>query len=192
MALCLSFPPFGWWYLAFVAFALLAWVLTRESTTLVGGFGYGFLFGLAFYMPLLPWISGLVGAFPWLALSALEAVFPGVFGLLAVVVRRLPGWPLWFAGLWAAVEWLKSTVPFGGFPWGVVAFGQTDGPLLSLAQIGGAPLLSFAVVLVGFSFAAITFEIVNWWRRGDHPEHGAAGGGAARRVHRRRAVADRR
>ena len=28
---------------------------------LVGGFGYGLLFGLAFYMPLLPWISGLVG-----------------------------------------------------------------------------------------------------------------------------------
>ena len=166
MALCLSFPPFGWWYLAFVAFGLLAWVLTRESTTIAGGFGYGFLFGLVFYLPLLPWISGLVGAFPWIALSAMEALFPGVFGMLAVVVRRLPGWPLWFTGLWAAVEWLKSTVPFGGFPWGAVAFSQTDGPLLSLAQIGGAPLLSFAVVLVGFSFAAITLEIVKWWRRG--------------------------
>ena len=53
--LCVSFPPFGWWYTAIVAFALLAWVLTRESTKLVGGFGYGFLFGAAFYIPLLPW-----------------------------------------------------------------------------------------------------------------------------------------
>ena len=78
LLLCLSFPPFGWWYLAFIAFALLAWVLTRESTTLAGGFGYGFLFGLAFYLPLLPWISGLVGALPWIALSAMEALFPGV------------------------------------------------------------------------------------------------------------------
>jgi len=167
VALCLSFPPFGWWYLAFVAFALLTWPLTREITTVTGGFGYGFLFGLAFYLPLLPWISGLVGAVPWVALAALEALFPAVFGALAVVVRRLPGWPLWFAGLWAAQEWLKSTVPFGGFPWGVVAFGQTDGPLLSMVQVGGAPLLSFAVVLVGFSFAAITLEVVTWWRRGD-------------------------
>src|SRR6478752_1506261 len=167
MALCLSFPPFGWWYLAFVAFGLLAWVLTRESTTIAGGFGYGFLFGLVFYLPLLPWISGLVGAFPWIALSMLEALFPALFGMLAVVVRRLPGWPLWFTGLWAAAEWLKSTVPFGGFPWGVVAFSQTDGPLLPLAQIGGAPLLSFAVALIGFSLAAITFEIVQWFRHND-------------------------
>jgi apolipoprotein N-acyltransferase len=165
--LCLSFPPFGWWLLAFVSFALLAWVLTRESTTLAGGFGYGFLFGLAFYLPLLPWISGLVGAFPWIALSALQALFPGLFGVSAVVVRRLPGWPLWFAGLWAAQEWLKSTVPFGGFPWGVVAYSQADGPLLSLVQIGGAPLLSFAVVLAGFSLAAIVFESVQWWHRAD-------------------------
>jgi apolipoprotein N-acyltransferase len=163
--LCLSFPPFGWWYLAFVAFALLGWVLTRESTTVRGGFGYGFLLGLAFYLPLLPWISGLVGAFPWVALSALQALFPGLFGLTAVLVRRLPGWPLWFAGLWAAQEWLKSTVPFGGFPWGVVAFGQTDGPLLSLVQVGGAPLLSFAVVLIGFALAAIVFETMHWLRR---------------------------
>ena len=101
-------------------------MLTRETTTLAGGFGYGFLFGLAFYLPLLPWISGLVGAFPWIALSVVEALFPALFGLLAVAVRRLPGWPLWFAALWAAQEWLKSTVPFGGFPWGVVGFSQTE------------------------------------------------------------------
>ncbi|BBY91801.1 apolipoprotein N-acyltransferase [Mycobacterium gallinarum] len=166
LALCLSFPPFGWWYMAFLAFALLAWVLTRETTTVAGGFGYGFLFGLTFYLPLLPWVSGFVGPVPWLALCMLEALFPALFGALAVAVRRLPGWPLWFAGLWAAQEWLKSTVPFGGFPWGVVAYSQTDGPLISLVQAGGAPLLSFAVVLIGFSLAAITLEIVTWWRSG--------------------------
>jgi apolipoprotein N-acyltransferase len=163
--LCLSFPPFGWWYLAFAATALLAWVLTRESTTRAGGFGYGVLFGLTFYLLLLPWISGLVGAFPWIALSALQALFCGLFGAAAVVVRRLPGWPVWFAGLWAAQEWLKSTIPFGGFPWGVVAFSQTDGPLLSLAQLGGSPLLSFAVTLVGFCLAAIVSESMRWLRR---------------------------
>jgi apolipoprotein N-acyltransferase len=155
MALCVSFPPFGWWYLAIAAFALLAWVLTRESTTLAGGFGYGFLFGLAFYLPLLPWIGGFVGAFPWFVLCVLEALFPALFGLAAVAVRRRSAWPFWFAGLWALQEWLKSTVPFGGFPWGVVGFSQTDGPLLAIAQLGGAPLLSFTVVLTGFSLAGI-------------------------------------
>ncbi|MFV9636636.1 apolipoprotein N-acyltransferase [Mycobacterium neumannii] len=165
--LCLSFPPFGWWYLGFLAFALLAWVLTRETTTVRGGFGYGFLFGAAFYLPLLPWVGAFVGPFPWIGLSLAEAVFPALFGASAVVVRRLPGWPLWFAGLWAAQEWLKSTVPFGGFPWGVVAYGQTESPLRSIAQLGGAPLLSFGVVLVGFSLAAMVFEVIQWWRRND-------------------------
>jgi apolipoprotein N-acyltransferase len=164
LLLCLSFPPFGWWYLAFAAFALLAWVLTHPDTRPAGGFGYGFLFGLAFYVPLLPWISGLVGPAPWLALSTMEALFPGLFGLLAFAVRRLPGWPLAFAGLWALMEWLKSTVPFGGFPWGVVGFGQTDSPLLPIAHFGGAPLVSFAVVLIGFSLVAIVMEGVRWWR----------------------------
>nr|WP_090340042.1 apolipoprotein N-acyltransferase [Mycolicibacterium malmesburyense]CRL68919.1 apolipoprotein N-acyltransferase [Mycolicibacterium malmesburyense] len=163
--LCLSFPPFGWWYLGFVAFALLAWVLTRETTTVRGGFGYGLLFGAAFYLPLLPWVGAFVGPFPWIGLSLAEAVFPALFGAAAVAVRKLPGWPLWFAGLWSAQEWLKSTVPFGGFPWGVVAYGQTESPLRSIAQLGGAPLLSFAVVLIGFSLAAMVFEVVEWWRR---------------------------
>ena len=167
VALCLSFPPFGWWFMAFVAFGLLAWVLTRETTTRAGGFGYGFLFGLVFYLPLLPWISGLVGAIPWIALCILEALFPALFGWAAVFVRQLSGWPFWFAALWAAQEWLKSSVPFGGFPWGVVGFSQTDGPLLALAQFGGAPLVSFAVALVGFSLAALTFEVVKWLRHND-------------------------
>jgi apolipoprotein N-acyltransferase len=164
LLLCVSFPPFGWWYLSFVAFGLLAWVFTHPATRPAGGFGYGFLFGLAFYVPLLPWISGLVGALPWLALSTMEALFPGLFGLAAITVRRLPGWPVWFAGVWALAEWLKSSVPFGGFPWGVVGFSQADSPLLPIARFGGAPLVSFAVVLVGFSLTAIVMECVQWWR----------------------------
>ena len=164
LALCVSFPPFGWWYLAIAAFALLAWVLTRPSTTAAGGLGYGLLFGLAFYLPLLPWISGLVGALPWIMLSLVQALFPALFGLFAVLVRKVPGWPLWFAGLWSAQEWLKSTIPFGGFPWGVVGFSQTESPMLPLAYVGGAPLVSFAVVLLGFSVAAMTLEVIRWWR----------------------------
>jgi apolipoprotein N-acyltransferase len=169
--LCVSFPPVGWWFAAFGAAALLGWVLTRERTTLAGGFGYGYLFGLVFYLPLLPWISALVGALPWIALSAVEALFCGAFGAAAVAVRRLPGWPLWFAGLWVTAEWLKSTIPFGGFPWGSVAYSQTDGPLLSMVRLGGAPLLSFAIVLAGFSLTALVTEVVRWWRE---PERYAA------------------
>jgi apolipoprotein N-acyltransferase len=106
--LCASFPPLDWWWAAVAAFALLGWVLTRPATALAGGLGYGFVFGLAFYMPLLPWTSDFVGVRPWLMLAASCAVYPALFGLLAVVVRRSPGWPIWFAALWAVQEWAKS------------------------------------------------------------------------------------
>ncbi|ORW92904.1 apolipoprotein N-acyltransferase [Mycobacterium sp. IEC1808] len=168
-----SFPAVNWWWAAVVAAALLAWVLQHPATTPAGGLGYGFLFGLAFYVPLLPWISTLVGAVPWLVLAAVCALFPALFGLCAVIVRRLPGWPIWFALVWVAQEWLKSIFPFGGFPWGVVAFGQAQGPLLPVVQLGGVALLSLAVVLVGFSATAIALEIVKWWKTG-HPDGAAA------------------
>lgn len=179
--LYLSFPPVGWWWAAFPALALLGWVLTRAQTTRAGGFGYGLLFGLAFTLPLLPWIGLFVGTGPWLALALLEALFPALFGLLAVLVRGLPGWPVWFAAEWAVQEWLKSTVPFGGFPWGVVGFGQTEGPLLPLAQIGGAPLVSVATALVGFSLTALTLEIALWWRHSHPGRSGRPGGSDAAR-----------
>jgi apolipoprotein N-acyltransferase len=174
LLLCSSYPRFNWWWAAVLAFAVLAWVLTRPATTPVGGFGYGFLFGLAFYLPLIHWVSILVGAIPLLALVLVCALFPAIFGLSAVVVRLLPGWAIWFAVLWAAQEWLKSTVPFGGFPWGVVAAGQTAGPFLPLARLGGVPLLSPAIVLVGCSATAITLEIVSWLRASRRPHTGEA------------------
>jgi apolipoprotein N-acyltransferase len=55
LLLCSSYPGFNWWWAAVIAFAVLAWVLTRPATTPIGGFGYGFLFGLAFYLPLIRW-----------------------------------------------------------------------------------------------------------------------------------------
>ena len=172
LLLCVSFPPTGWWWAAVPALALFTWVLVNPKTTLAGGFGYGLLFGLAFYLPLLPWISGLVGAGPWMALSLLEALFPAMFGLFAVLVARLPGWPLLLAFLWSMQEWLKSSVPFGGFPWGVTAFSQTNGPFLVLAHWAGAPLVSFAVMLLGTSLCALALEIVRWLADARHAHHG--------------------
>ncbi|MCB0925783.1 MAG: apolipoprotein N-acyltransferase [Mycobacterium sp.] len=169
LLLCVSFPPTGWWWSAVLAIALISWVLTRPETTPVGGLGYGFLFGMAFYLPLIPWISGLVGVPPWILLAVLQSLFTALFGMLGTLVVRLPGWPLALALVWSLYEWLKSNLPFGGFPWGVVAFGQTDGPLLALARIGGAPLLSFAVALLGTSLCALMIEIGTRLRRDTAP-----------------------
>lgn len=159
LLMCVSFPPTGWWWSAVLGIAVFSGVLVHRDTTPIGGLGYGFIFGMAFYLPLIPWISGLVGVAPWIMLAALQAVFTAVFGLLGALVVRAPGWPLSLALVWSLHEWLKSNIPFGGFPWGVAAFSQTDGPLLALARLGGAPLLSFAVAVLGTSLCAMAIEI---------------------------------
>ncbi|WP_043678145.1 apolipoprotein N-acyltransferase [Nocardia vulneris] len=153
-----SFPPRPWWFLAPLGIAVLTLVV-RGSGRLRAGFGYGFLAGLAFFVPLLPWTGIYVGPVPWLALSTVCAVYIGLFGVLARIVGRLPGWPLWVALAWASAEWARSSFPFGGFPWGRLAFGQADGWFLPLAALGGAPFVSFAVALTGAGAAALILQV---------------------------------
>jgi apolipoprotein N-acyltransferase len=100
-------------------------------------------------------------------LAAMEACFPAMFGVFAVCVARLPGRWLWLAAVWSMQEWLKSVIPFGGFPWGVTAFSQSDGPFLVLAQLGGAPAVSFAIALLATSLCAVLTGAAHWARRGD-------------------------
>ncbi|MGA5064441.1 apolipoprotein N-acyltransferase [Streptomyces exfoliatus] len=146
--LYLSFPPRPLWWLAPPAFALLGWVL--RGRRLRAGFGLGYLAGLGFLLPLLVWTGEEVGAGPWLALAALEALFVAAAGLGIAAVSRLPWWPVLAAAVWILAEAARARVPFGGFPWGKIAFGQADGVFLPLAAVGGTPVLGFAVALCGF------------------------------------------
>ncbi|MFD6859897.1 apolipoprotein N-acyltransferase [Rhodococcus sp. NPDC060090] len=161
-----SFPPRPLWFLAPVGIAVLVTVVTARPMRRRAGFGYGYLAGLGFLVPLLPWIGVYVGPLPWLALAAVEALFVGVFGALVVHLRSMPGAPLWIAAAWSLTEYLRSSVPFGGFPWGRLAFGQPDGFLVWLAAVGGAPLVSFAVALIGSGAAAIVVAVLRGRARG--------------------------
>jgi apolipoprotein N-acyltransferase len=154
----LACAPRTLWWLAPVGFALLALALRAQRWR--AGFGLGLLFGLGYFVPLLPWIGIYVGPAPWLALATLEAVLLGLGTSAISQVCRLPWAPVWSAALWVATEALSSRVPFGGFPWGKVAFSQADGPFVRLAAVGGSPLVSFAVVLTGFGLA----ELATWPR----------------------------
>ncbi|WP_406345621.1 apolipoprotein N-acyltransferase [Streptomyces sp. NBC_00648] len=146
--LYLSFPPRPLWWLAVPAFALFGWCL--RGRTWKAGFGLGYLFGLGFLLPLLNWTGVEVGPGPWLALAAIEAVGVAAAGAGIAVVSRLPWWPVAGAAMWIASEAARARVPFRGFPWGKLAFGQADGVFLPLAALGGTPVLGFAVVLCGF------------------------------------------
>ncbi|MHC3468031.1 apolipoprotein N-acyltransferase [Streptomyces sp. 7R007] len=146
--LYVSFPPRTLWWLALPAFAGFGWVLRGRGWKAALGLGY--LFGLGFLLPLLVWTGVEVGSVPWLALASIEAVFIALVGAGVAAVSRLPAWPVWAAAVWIAGEAARARVPFGGFPWGKIAFGQADGVFLPLAAVGGTPVLGFGVVLCGF------------------------------------------
>lgn len=146
--LYISFPPRTLWWLALPAFAGFGWVLRGRGWK--SALGLGYLFGLGFLLPLLVWTGVEVGPGPWLALVAIEAIFIALVGVGIAAVSRLPAWPLWAAAVWIAGEAVRARVPFRGFPWGKIAFGQADGVFLPLAAVGGTPVLGFAVALCGF------------------------------------------
>jgi len=169
----LACAPRTLWWLAPVAFALLGGALWGRRRW--AGLGLGMLFGLGYFLPLLPWVGIYVGAVPWLALAVMEALFVGLGCALIAVSTRLPGAPVWMAALWVATEAFTARFPFGGFSWGKVAFSQADGPFVRLAALGGTPLVSFAVVLTGFGLVALARTVhrpVGGWRPGWTPVAG--------------------
>ncbi|MEV1290534.1 hypothetical protein AB0J06_26020, partial [Micromonospora sp. NPDC049679] len=131
VALLASFPPYGLWWLAPVGVALLA--IATHRRRLRAGAGLGSLTGLMFFVPLLSWTNLHTGNLPWLLLSALQAGYLALLGALAAFVSPLVdrarwSWPAVTGLLWVAQEALRDRTPFGGFPWGRLAFSQADSP----------------------------------------------------------------
>ncbi|MFI5662371.1 apolipoprotein N-acyltransferase [Streptomyces sp. NPDC051684] len=157
LLLYVSFPPRELPWLAPISFALFG--MAVYGRRLRAGFGLGLAFGLAYLVPLLSWTGVDVGPLPWLALAAAEALLVSLAGLGIAYVSRLPLWPLWASGVWIASEALRARAPFGGFPWGKVAFGQPSGVFLPLASLGGTPLLGFGVVLCGFGLGSLALRV---------------------------------
>ncbi|MGC4963534.1 apolipoprotein N-acyltransferase [Gordonia sp. DT101] len=168
IAMWAAFPPRNLWFLAVVGLGLMAVLLGAGRPRVRTGAWLGFVFGLAFFVPLLPWIGVYVGPLPWLALAAVLSVYLALFGVIAVLTMRLPVPPVWFTLSWVAVEGLRSAFPFGGFPWGRAAFSQVDGPLLPMASVLGAPGLSAAVALLGASIAWLCQIVFRAVRDGEH------------------------
>jgi apolipoprotein N-acyltransferase len=161
-ALLFALPPYDLWLLSPVGVALLAAAVHRRR--LRAGFGLGVLAGVTLFFPLLWWTSFSAGWLPWAMLSLMQALVFGLLGTAAAWLSPLAdrwrwSWPL-LAGLtWVGQEALRDRAPFGGFPWGRLAFSQGDAPALRLAAYGGAPLVTFAVAAAGGALVALV------WRR---------------------------
>ncbi|MGC5627261.1 apolipoprotein N-acyltransferase [Georgenia sp. Z1344] len=161
LAADLAFAPRTWWWMAILAVGALHLALRGHRP----GFAYlaASAFGIVFMLRHLSWAVEAVGGgewLPWVALSILEGLILGLYGpLRAWAIRALGAQkrPLIAALLaslaWVGVEVVRSNVPFGGLPWGVLAHSQVDGPLVAFARFGGEPLVSALVVLVAVLLA---------------------------------------
>jgi apolipoprotein N-acyltransferase len=172
LALWLAFPSHDLWALAPIGVALLA-LATRRAPAWQGAL-LGLISGLACFLPLLSWSGVYVGALPWIALAVLESLYIALLGLACALLQRGPSLagvdrvrPLVVALAWVAQEALRDTTPFGGFPWGRLAFSQADSPLAALAALGGAPAVTFGVALVGGLLAAGVARVIGGLRSAD-------------------------
>jgi apolipoprotein N-acyltransferase len=141
----LGFPPFDLVFLIPLGIAGLMVVVRGLSGR--AGFWHGLLFGLGFMLPLVRWVT-IIGDDAWVALALLEALFYGLMGAGWAWLRPTRGWPWALAAVWVGAEWLRATVPFGGMPWGRLAFGLVDTPLVRYGRVGGTALVAFAVVAI--------------------------------------------
>jgi apolipoprotein N-acyltransferase len=156
--LVVAFPPYDLWPLAVPSAAALV-LLCRDVTGRVGAL-IGLVYGVVFFAGLMPWLR-VIGWDAWLLLSLECAAWMGLLGLMLAFVTRLAGWPVWSAAAWVGQEALRDRLPFGGFPWGRLAFAQPDTSFTGLAALGGAPLVSFAVAL---SAGLLAWAVVSWRR----------------------------
>lgn len=151
-----SFAPLHLWPMSIVGIACLVAEIRRRGFG--GSLACGFITGAVFFGLLCDWAAGAAGT--WIArvgLGGVLALYTAVLALVwkAVILAWGESWksvPI-LAVTWVAIEDFQGKWPEGGMPWGKLAFGQVEGPIVHLAPYGSTELVSFAVVVLGAGLA---------------------------------------
>lgn len=157
--LSFAFPATDWWWLAPAAVAAL--LLAARGRSVRAASVLGLVFGFMFLTPHLSWSGVYVGALPWAALVVSQSLFFCAMGAALPAAWNAPGrlgQGVALSGLWVLMEATRSRVPFGGFPWGRLAFSQAGTPVGRWAWLGGAPLVTAVLVCCGTLLAMAVLE----------------------------------
>ena len=166
----LSIPPFGFWPLAWLGFAGLAFLLPGRSLSERALLGLGA--GLGQYAIGLAWVSefSIPGCVALIIVSALFVSAALLISPSRKVVSVVIGLPAAFI----LSDWLRARFPLGGFPLGGISLGQSLSPLVPALRLGGSLLLTGETVLAGVLIAQIVRTATGRRRGGStwalHPE----------------------
>lgn len=150
LGLAAAFPDLAIWFLAPASVAAITWVQWRSSAR--WGATTGFVFGLTYFLALMPWLR-VIGSDAWIALSVYCAVWFAIQGALTARLSRSRGAIWLLPATWVVQEWLRGSVPFGGYPWGRLAFSQSEASTVNIAWWLGSYGLSYSVALCGVLIA---------------------------------------
>lgn len=149
-ALGLAFPPFDLPWPVLLA-SVVAWFVVTEHVRPFESVWLSWLFMFGFQTVLLRWLV-VVGIDAWLALSAVEALFFTVVGVIRSLSRgRALAVPM-AAAAWAVMDWARDHAGVLAFGWGQLPFASTSAPWVALAP--HLPQFAMTVWIVAAAGAA--------------------------------------
>ncbi|MCH2181674.1 MAG: apolipoprotein N-acyltransferase [Mariniblastus sp.] len=157
LLLWLSFPPVGWWPLAWIALVPMMWLVATPTIgtrpyRLIWLAGLLYWLGTFYFIPIPHWALWI----GWLVVSLYLSLYLPLFVLLSrALVHRLQ-WPTLLAGplVWVGIEWLRSNV-ITGMAMVCLSHTQYRQPILiQVSDLFGGYTLTFLMAM--FSAALLT------------------------------------
>lgn len=147
-----SVPPWGWWPLAFIGFAVLDRLLV--DTTAAQRFRRMWMVGAWWLFPAMLWMFDLTP--PGYVVASM--LYPAYYGVAAALTPP-DGRRRWvFPGAFAIAELVRWYFPFGGVPLANVALSQVESPLGQTARLLGPLFVIVLVIVIGQALAAVVIE----------------------------------
>ncbi len=147
-----SVPPWGWWPLAFVGFAIVDRLLA--DTTARQRFRRMWMVGVWWLGPAMLWMIDLTP--PGYVVAVV--LYSAYYGLAAAVTPPDSRRRWVFPGAFAIAELVRWYWPFGGVPLANVALGQVESPLGQTARLLGPLFVIMLVIAVGQALSAAVIE----------------------------------
>ena len=133
------------WILLPVAIAV--WWASTHKRQLSDYLFISFSLSTAFWFARLSWLS-LVGLDAYIILALLMALITGSTGYFMYKVKDLPLPFVWYGLIFISIETSTDYIPFGGFPWGKIAYDSADAPWANLMPYGSSELVTVAILLI--------------------------------------------